>query len=125
ELAAQAQTIAPPTPPGPPNIIAQTIPFILGALLVAAFAVIWSLLFGFYVNAMVVEPIRKRMRGTQGTDAAGAAKIQDIKAARAIREQLDREATAAPASDLGPPVVRHVSIYQPGRAYDDSFSIED
>jgi hypothetical protein len=125
ELAAQAQTIAPPTPPGPPNIIAQIIPFILGALLVAAVAVIWSLLFGFYVNPMVVEPIRKRMRGSQGTDAAGAAKIQDIKAARAIREQLDREATAAPASDLGPPVVRHVSIYQPGRAYDDSFSIED
>src|SRR5262249_42616741 len=43
----------------------------------------------------------------------------------ALRDQLAKEAAATPASDLGPPVVRHVSIYNPGRAYDDSFSIED
>lgn len=74
---------------------------------------------------MVVEPIRKRIRGAQGTDAAGAQKIQEIKAARAMAEQFTKDAAAGPASDLGPPVVRHVSIYSPSRAYDDSFSIED
>ena len=87
--------------------------------------VIGSLLFGFYINPIVIEPIRKRIRGAQGTDAAGVGKIHDIQQARQIRDQLNKDAVAAPVSDLGPPVVRHVSIYTPGRAYDDSFSIED
>jgi hypothetical protein len=87
--------------------------------------VVGSLLNGFYFTPMVVEPIRKRIRGAQGTDAAGAQKIDEIKRARAMADQLSKDAAAGPASDLGPPVVRHVSIYSPSRAYDDSFSIED
>jgi hypothetical protein len=124
DLAQQAQASAPATP-AVPSIIASIRPFIVGAIAIAIGLVVGSLLFGFYVNPLVVEPIRKRIRGAQGTDAAGAAKIHDIQAARVLRDQLAKESAAAPASDLGPPVVRHVSIYNPGRAYDDSFSIED
>jgi len=125
ELAQQAQASAPPTPPGAPNIIASIRPFVLGAVVIGVGLVLVSLLFGFYINPLLVEPIRKRIRGSQGTDAAGVAKIHDIQAARALRDQLAKDAAIAPANDLGPPVVRHVSIYNPGRAYDDSFSIED
>jgi hypothetical protein len=125
DLAQQAQASAPSTPPGAPGIIASIRPFLLGAIVLAVGLVLGSLLYGFYINPLVVEPIRKRIRGAQGTDAAGAAKIHDIQAARVLRDQLAKDAAIAPATDLGPPVVRHVSIYSPGRAYDDSFSIED
>jgi hypothetical protein len=124
-LADQAKLLAPAQAPGAPNIIASIRPFILGPILIAIGLVVGSLLYGFYVSPLVVEPIRKRIRGAQGTDAAGAAKIHDIQAARVLRDQLAKDAAAAPVSDLGKPVVRHVSIYNPGRAYDDSFSIED
>jgi hypothetical protein len=74
ELAQQAQAFAPTEPPGAPNIIASIRPFLLGSIVIALGLVIGSLLFGFYVNPLVVEPIRKRIRGAQGTDAAGAGK---------------------------------------------------
>lgn len=125
ELAQQAQAFAPSAPPGAPNIIASIRPFIVGSIAIAVGLVLGSLLYGFYFSPLVVEPIRKRIRGAQGTDAAGAGKIHDIQAARVLRDQLSKDAAAAPVSDLGPPVVRHVSIYSPGRAFDDSFSIED
>ncbi len=124
DLANEAQVLAPPTPVQP-SILATIRPWLLGPIVIAVGFVIGSLLYGFYINPMVVEPIRKRIRGSQGTDAAGAAKIADIKAARVMAAKLSSDEAAAPTSNLGPPVVRHVSIYQPGRAYDDSFSIED
>ena len=124
DLAAQAEVTAPPTP-AQPTFIGQIRPWIVGTLVVVIVFVVGSLLFGFYINPLIFDPIRKRIRGAQGTDAAGEGKIQDIQQARQIRDQLTKDAVAAPVSDLGPPVVRHVSIYSPGRAYDDSFSIED
>ncbi|MCA0452779.1 MAG: hypothetical protein LCI00_02245 [Chloroflexi bacterium] len=124
DLAAQAEVTAPSTPPQP-TIFSQIRPWIVGTLAITLGYIIGSLLFGFYINPIVIEPIRKRIRGAQGTDAAGAGKIHDIQEARKMRDQLAKDAVAAPVSDLGPPVVRHVSIYNPGRAYDDSFSIED
>ncbi len=124
DLAAQAELIAPPTPPQP-TIIAQIRPWILGILVMSLGFTIASLLFGFYISPLIIDPIRKRIRGAQGTDAAGAQQLLNIQQARVIRDQLNKDSAAAPASDLGPPVVRHVSIYTPGRAFDDSFGIED
>ncbi len=124
DLAAQAELTAPPTP-AQPSIFGQIRPWIVGTIVIALGFVIGSLLFGFYVSPLVIDPIRKRIRGAQGTDAAGAQQLLNIQQARVIRDQLAKDAGAAPATDLGPPVVRHVSIYTPGRAYDDSFSIED
>ncbi len=124
DLAAQAETTAPSTPPQP-TIIGQIRPWILGILVMSLGFTIVSLLYGFYISPLVVDPIRKRIRGAQGTDAAGAQQLHNIQAARVIRDQLNKDSAAAPVSDLGPPVVRHVSIYTPGRAFDDSFGIED
>ncbi len=120
EFAAAAQQGSPNAPQ--PNILATIRPWILGTILIAVGLVIGSLLFGFYISPMVVEPIRKRIRGTQGTDMAAAGKIEDIKKARQMAQDLKK---TEPVSELGPPVATHVSIYTPGRAYDDSFSIED
>ncbi|MBL8116287.1 MAG: hypothetical protein J0L63_03545 [Anaerolineae bacterium] len=124
DLAAQAELTAPITPPQP-SLMSTIRPWIIGPIVLAVVFTIASLLFGFYINPMLIEPIRKRLRGSQGTDAAGVAKIHDIQEARQLRDQLAKEAATGTGSDLGPPVVRHVSIYNPGRAYDDSFSIED
>ncbi|MBA3870166.1 MAG: hypothetical protein H0X30_13560 [Anaerolineae bacterium] len=124
DLAAQAEVTAPSTP-AQPTIIGQLRPWILGIIVMSLGFTIASLLYGFYVSPLVVDPIRKRIRGAQGTDAAGAQQLHNIQEARVIREQLNKDASAAPVSDLGPPVVRHVSIYTPGRAFDDSFGIED
>jgi hypothetical protein len=128
QLAAQAGPFA-PQPPERPNIWAEVRPWLLGSLATIALVTIGSLLFGFYINPMVVEPIRKRIRGATGdVDVQGAASIKAIQEGRIIRDQLAKEAAATPApavASFGPPVVRHVSIYNPGRAYDDSFSIED
>ncbi len=126
-LAAQADARA-PLPPAEPSLIASIRPFIVGPIVLAVLFVIGSLLYGFYINPMVVEPIRKRLRGARGSDAAGAAKIHEIQAARQMAQQLAQQDAAAAAAGgvaYGPPVVRHVSIYTPSRAYDDSFSIED
>ncbi len=123
--AQEAQALAPAAPPGAQNVIASIRPFVVGSIVMAVGLVIGSLLYGFYFSPLVVAPIRKRIRGAQGSDAVGAAQIHNIQAARAMRDQLAKDAAAAPVSDLGKPVVRHVSIYNPGRAYDDSFSIED
>ena len=38
-------------------------------------------------------------------------RLMRFKAARAMARQLTKDEAAGPASDLGPPVVRHVSIY--------------
>jgi hypothetical protein len=124
DLAAQAEPNAARAPQ--PSIIASIRPFILGAIVIAVLTVIFSLLYGFYINPMLIEPIRKRARGAQGTDAAAAAKLADIRQGRKLAEELAKQDAAAPAtSSYGPPVTRHVSIYAPGRAFDDSFGIED
>jgi hypothetical protein len=124
DLAAQAELTAPSTPPQS-TIIGQIRPWIVGTLVVVIVFVVGSLLFGFYISPLLIDPIRKRIRGAQGTDAAGAQQLHNIQEARQIRDQLTKDAGAAPVSNLGPPVVRHVSIYTPGRAFDDSFGIED
>lgn len=123
QLAEQAEPFA-ASAPQPNDIVATVRPFILGPVVVAALTIVLSLLFGFYINPMVVEPLRKRLRGKQGVDSAGQAKLSDVRQARQIAEQLKKQEPTE-VSAFGPPVSRHVSIYAPGRAYDDSFSIED
>ena len=107
-----------------PQAFLRVRPFIIGPIVVALVLVVGSLLFGFYFTPMVVEPIRKRIRGAQGTDAAGAKKIHEIRKHECSANNWPKM-RPLPRQRFGPPVVRHVSIYTPGRAYDDSFSIED
>ena len=41
-----------------------------------------------------------------------------------MREAMEADIPVS-SLDAGPPVSRHISLYTPGRAYDNSFSIED
>lgn len=125
-LAEQANPVAARAPQ--PSILATIRPWILGSIVVAVIAVLGSLVYGFYISTMVVEPIRRSVRrrraGITGNAGPGIT-VTTIKESRKIAEQLAREEAAAPASTFGPPVSRHVSMYLPTRSFDDSFAIED
>jgi hypothetical protein len=121
-LAAQAD---PGRPAPQPNLLADIQPFVVGSVVVALVAVFGSLIFGFYINPMVIEPIRRSFRKKGPADQKARAELDAIHQAREMKQQLQTQTPAASDVSFGPPVVRHVSIYFPGRAYDDSFSIED
>jgi hypothetical protein len=120
-LAEQAEpgTLAPQ-----PSLIASIRPWLLGSVVIAVVAVIASLLYGFYIQPIVVEPIKRRLAPKTESDARTQAEIAAIKDARKMREAMEADIPVS-SLDAGPPVSRHISLYTPGRAYDDSFSIED
>jgi hypothetical protein len=125
ELRPLAEQAEPGTLAPQPSIIASLRPWILGTIVIAIVAVIVSLLYGFYIQPIVVEPRRKRLAPKTESDAATKAEISAIQEAKKLREAMKTEAPVNVGSiDLGPPVSRHISIYTPGRQYDDSFSIE-
>lgn len=127
DLAAQADSVAATAPQ--PSILASLRPWILGSIVVIVIAVLGSLIYGFYISTMVVEPIRRsirRRRSGQTGSIASSDVVTNIKDSRKLAQQLAQQADAAPAANaFGPPVTRHVSMYAPGRAFDDSFAIED
>ncbi|HEX2905622.1 MAG TPA: hypothetical protein VHO69_02090 [Phototrophicaceae bacterium] len=123
-LAAQAGA---GTPADTPTLFAQIRPWILGTIVVALVVLFSPIVYGFYISSLVVEPIQrfiKQRRG--GGPAAGAgAVVTNIKQSRELAQKLAKEEAAAPTTNYGPPVTRHVSMYFPGRSFDDSFAIED
>lgn len=119
-LAARAQDTAALAPQ--PGLIPNVLPLIIGPIVFVVVFVVGSLLWGFYISTLIVDPIRKRLRPKSAEDQKVRAELDAIHAARKIKEA---SATAPVSSDFGPPVARHISIYFPGRSYDDSFSIED
>ncbi|NWG18242.1 MAG: hypothetical protein HXY41_16590 [Chloroflexi bacterium] len=126
DLAAQAQANAPAAPQ--PSLLGSIRPWILGSVVLVVVAIISSLLYGFYINPMVVEPVRRsirRRRSGQKGPGATQVEVDAIKRSREMAQQLAKEDAAAPATSFGPPVTRHVSMYFPGRSFDDSFAIED
>jgi hypothetical protein len=125
ELRPLAEQAEPGTPAPQPTILASLRPWVLGPIVIAIAAVLISLLYGFYIQPMVVEPIQKRRQPTSESDAGTKAEIAAIQESRRLREAMQAEVPVnIGAADLGPPVSRHISIYTPGRQYDDSFSIE-
>jgi hypothetical protein len=124
DIRSLAEQAEPGTPPPQPSIIASIRPWVLGSVVIAVVAVIVSLLYGFYIQPIVVEPIKKRLAPKTESDARTQAEIAAIKDARKMREAMEADVPVS-TLDAGPPVSRHISIYTPGRAYDDSFSIED
>ena len=125
DLRLLAEQAEPGTPAPQPGFLATIRPWIVGTIVIAIGAVIISLLYGFYIQPIVVEPIRKRMSPRSESDAGTRAEIAAIQEAKKLREAMKSETPVSTSGpDLGPPVSRHISIYTPGRQYDDSFSIE-
>ncbi len=126
DLAAQAQVNAASAPQ--PSLIGSIRPWILGSVVIIIVAVVGSLLYGFYINPMLVEPVRRsirRRRSGQKGPGATQVDVDAIKRSRELAQQLAKDEAAAPTTSFGPPVARHVSMYFPGRSFDDSFAIED
>jgi hypothetical protein len=125
ELRPLAEQAEPGTAAPQPSILASIRPWLVGVIVIAIVAVLVSLLYGFYIQPIVVEPIQKRMRPRSESDAGTRAEIAAIQESKRLREAMQAEVPVnIGAADLGPPVSRHISIYTPGRQYDDSFSIE-
>jgi hypothetical protein len=111
--------------PGQGSIIGDILTFvvaIIGLLVVInVFALVWGLLIGGYVERAwqrvkpkSEEEIQRNLRAKQVKE--------DIARRRKLEEEMHAEATS---SDLGPPITQRISTYTKGRAYDDSFAVED
>jgi hypothetical protein len=87
-------------------------------------ALAWGLLIGGYYDRARLA-IKRRIVGESEDDIAARKTMAAERRRRDLQKQMDEDAKQAAASDLGPPVVSKPSIYFKGRAYDDSFAIED
>ena len=111
------------------NIISSILDFVLGIIfylvVINLFAIIWGLLIGGYVERAAAT-IRKRIFGETEEDKRSREAIEGIKQRKALEEKMREESAKETATNpLGAPIMQRISPYQKGRAYDDSFAIED
>jgi hypothetical protein len=117
--AQQAQNVAARAPQ--PNILLDLLPFILGSILLVIIAgiagIVWDLLLSPFVKPM--------LRQLTGKGPKVDATVQKEREARREAAKAAQEAKVDYTATFGKPIIQKMSIYTPGRQYDDSFSIED
>lgn len=110
--------------PSSGNIISSILTFVLAiiafVLFINIFALLWGLIIGGYVERFLA-----RFKEETEDDRKAKKAIEGIRQRKALEEQMKQEASLDAASPLGPPIMQRVSPYQKGRAFDDSFAIED
>jgi hypothetical protein len=123
-FAQTAQTSA-ATAPDTGNIFGSFfVPWILAPILVVVLFVVVTLLFGVLVYPNIVQPLIGFIK-RGGKPDEGKKVLADIRAAAAATAKAKDEAVARLKDDTrGVPVFQRVSIYAPGRAYDESYAIE-
>ena len=100
------------------------VPWIIAPILVVVLFVIVTLVFGLLIYPNVVQPLIGFIK-RGGKPDEGKVELERIKAGRIATEKAKAEATERLKTDTrGAPVFQRVSIYAPGRAYDESFAIE-
>lgn len=92
-------------------------------VVVNVFALVWGLLIGGYVERARLT-IKRRMVGESDDDKRARETMEGERRRRDIAKQM-LETTTDSDRALGTPLVNKPSIYFKGRAYDDSFAIED
>lgn len=119
-------TLAPRPGELPRAILDVVLPVILLIILALIISPIWRLLF----RPNVVDTIYDAVRPKSATEVEARKQAQADRAV--IRQRKEEEqrlrqdtATAAATNPYGAPVMQKLSIYMKGRAYDDSFAIED
>jgi hypothetical protein len=126
ELLPLAQQAGPGTPAPPGGDIVTEVLTIVAAVIifivvVNVIALLWGLLIGGFV-----ERFAARLKPETDADRRAKATIEDIRRRKELELQMRQESTAgAGGSPLGPPIMQRISTYTKGRAYDDSFAIED
>jgi len=126
QIAPLAEQAGAGTPaPDSGNILQSILSFVLAAVLLIvimiAVSLLWGLLIGGYVERFVA-----RFRPKTEADLKAQQAIDDIRRRKELQARMAEEAAQdASTSDLGPALMQQVSPYTKGRAYDDSFAIED
>jgi hypothetical protein len=113
--------------PAPGSILGDILTFVVAVVVLLVimnvFALLWGLLIGGYVMRFW-ERIRPKSEEDIERNRAAKKMIEDIKRRKVLEEEM-HSAPQAPDVQLGPPLTQRISTYAKGRAYDDSFAIED
>lgn len=121
-----AEQAGPGTPaPSPGSIITDILSFIgaivLFVVLVNVISLVWGLLIGGFVERFLA-----RLRPESDEDRSAKATIGEMRRRKELEEQFKQEsAVEVSGNPYGAPVMQRISGYIKGRAYDDSFAIED
>lgn len=114
--------------PKPGGIIRDILAFVASIIVlwvvVNIFALIWGLLIGGYFERAWQRFKPKSEEEKLRNEKAKQVRL-DIERRRKLEVQLREESAKEAPSDLGPPLTQRISTYTKGRAYDDSFAIED
>jgi len=107
------------------GILSSVLTFVVAAVVFLVAVNIISLLWGLLIGGYV-ERLRNRLKPKSEADLAAAKEIEAIRRRRDMEARMREESASESAgSPLGAPVMQRVSTYAKGRAYDDSFAIED
>ncbi len=127
-IAQQVQGGTPAPQPGnlPRAIFDIVLPIILLIILALIVSPIWRLLFRPNVVDTIYDAVRPKSQ-EEIEDRKRQKADREVIRLRKEEEQRLREdtASAAASNPYGAPVMQKLSIYTKGRAYDDSFAIED
>jgi hypothetical protein len=103
------------------SLFVLALAIVLFYVLINVIALLWGLLIGGFVDRFMA-----RFRPETEADRQARQAIEAIKERKRLEVQMKAEAVVeAAASTFGPPIMQRVSVYQKGRAFDDSFAIED
>ncbi|GAB4509343.1 MAG: hypothetical protein OHK0046_04150 [Anaerolineae bacterium] len=109
--------------PSQGNILQSILDFVIAVivfiLVINIFAIAWGLLIGGYVERFLA-----RFRPKTEADLEAERVRQDIERRKLLQAEMEA-ASKTQAAEFGPPLMQRVSPYTKGRAYDDSFAIED
>ncbi len=111
------------TAPSSGNLVSSILTFVLAVivfvLIANVFALLWGLLIGGFVERALI-----RMRPKTEADIKAELVRDDIRRRKALEVEM-KQAASETTSQYGPPLTQRISTYTKGRAFDDSFAIED
>lgn len=100
--------------------------FILPIILIIIAALVISPVWRLLVKPNTWDVLRERLRPKTDADRAADENRRLMREKKAAEEKMRQDAVAAAATNpYGAPVTQRLSIYTKGRAFDDSFAIED
>jgi hypothetical protein len=105
-----------------PSLWGDLQPWIFGTIILLVLAVVFTLLYGMFIEPNVVQPVMKRLRGEKVSD-----EVKQMRAQQAAIRAAEAEAkTDFTKTNLGTPIMQRMSSFTLGFGqYDESFEIED
>ncbi len=109
--------------PRPDDFLTSLRPFLIAPILMVVASIIWVVVYNLLLQPVLVDPIRRRLRGEKVSKEV-------IEARNTQREQdrilATRKTDFQATTDFGPPLMQRMSTYRLGIGeYDESYEIED